>query len=73
MRDELSFLDLLSIASFVIALQNLDMNISQDDMAKTAEQLDKKLKAEVEAIHKHLEEQDKKLDILLGGRNAQDR
>ena len=29
---EYTFLDMLSIASFVIGLQNLDMNVDQNDM-----------------------------------------
>ena len=65
MKNQLEFIDLLSIASFVIALQNLDMNITQEDMAETTERLDKGLRTEVDEIHRHLEEQDKKLDEII--------
>ena len=65
MKNQLEFLDLLSIASFVIALQNLDMNITQEDMAETTERLDRGLRTEVDEIHKHIEEQDRKLDEIL--------
>ena len=66
MKDrELSFLDVISIASFIVSLQNLDMNITQEDMAKTAERLDKILRLNVEDLHKHLKEQDEKLTKIL--------
>ena len=65
MKNQMEFLDLLSIASFVIALQNLDMNITQEDMAETTERLDRGLRTEVDEIHEHLEEQDRKLDEIL--------
>ena len=64
-NSEYSFLDILSIASFVIALQNLDMNITQEDMAKTTEQLDKSLRLNVEDLHRHLELQDMKLNEVI--------
>lgn len=62
---ELTFLDIIAIISFLVGLQNLDMNITQEDMAYTTEMLDKKLKVQVDEIHKHLEIQDTKLDKIL--------
>ena len=62
---EMSFLDIISIASFIVSLQNLDMNITQEDMAKTTERLDKILRLNVDDLHKHLEEQDAKLNKIL--------
>ena len=62
---EWSFLDILTIMSFCIALQNLELNISQDDLQKESERLDTSLRQNVEEIHKHLERQDKKLDMIL--------
>ena len=72
MRNEMSLLDLISIASFVIALQNLDMNITQEDMSEATEQLDKVLRLNVEDLHKHLEEQDRKLSEILSRLEKQD-
>ena len=60
-----SFLDLLSLINFAIGLQNLDMNITQEDMQKSAGQLDAVLREKVEEIHAHLEEQDRKIDEIL--------
>lgn len=62
---EFTFLDLISIISFVVGMQNLDMNITQEDMAQTAEKLDMGLHNSVEDIHRHLAVQDEKLNIIL--------
>lgn len=63
---EFTFLDIVSIISFLVGLQNLDMNITQEDMQTTENRLYEMLKTEVDEIHKHLEEQDKKIDNILG-------
>ena len=65
MSNEWDFLDVLAVMSFCIALQNLELNISQDDLQKETERLDVSLRKNVEEIHKHLEMQDKKLDMIL--------
>lgn len=62
---EFTFLDIISIISFLVGLQNLDMNITQEDMQNTTEKLDRALRIEVADIHNHLQEQDKKIDKLL--------
>lgn len=63
---EFTFLDMLTIMSFLIGLQNLDANITQNDMQKSTEKLDKTLKQNVSDIHRHLKEQDKKIDYIMG-------
>ena len=65
MNKELSFLDLLSIASFVIALQNLELNITQDDFQKMMQDIDEKTTNLLTEIHAHLEMQDKRIDDIL--------
>lgn len=62
---EFTFLDTISLISFIVGIQNLDMNISQEDMQKATERLDKSLRENVEEIHSHLEAQDKKIDEIL--------
>ena len=62
---EFTFLDIVTLISFIIGLQNLNMNITQDDMQKSTETLDKALRDNVEEIHNHLEVQDKKLDYIM--------
>lgn len=62
---EFTFLDCVSILSFFIGVENLGMNISQEDMQRSTEQLDRALRENVDLIHQHLEEQDKKLDEIM--------
>lgn len=66
---QLDFLDILNILSFVIGLQNLELNIDQNDMDdqtrtinKAADELVNKALTE---IHQHLEMQDNKIDKIL--------
>lgn len=61
----LTFLDLISIMSFYIGLENLDMNITQEDMQETTNILDKALRKEVDDIHSHLAIQDAKLNHIV--------
>jgi len=62
---EFTFLDILGIMSFLIGIQNLDYNITQEDMDNTTRKLDYALRKEVEEIHQHLQEQDDKIDKIL--------
>lgn len=66
---QLTFLDILSILSFLISCQNLELNVSQDDIAKQAkelsEQADKRIQKVLDEIHGHLSVQDSKLNILM--------
>lgn len=61
----LTFLDIISILSFVIGLENLDMNITQEDIQENTTMLDEKLKKEVDDIHSHLAIQDAKLNHIV--------
>lgn len=66
---EWTFIDLLSIVSFIVGLQNLDLNLTQENLDnQTVElkaQVDKEVQKALEDIHKHLEMQDEKLNTLL--------
>ena len=64
--DNLTFLDLINIISFVVGLMNLDLNKSQNDLDNQTQELDEKLRQNVDDIHKHLEKQDKKIDYIIG-------
>ena len=61
----INIIDIMSIASFLIALENLDMNITQEDMQGSELRLYKALTAKVDDVHKHLEDQDKKLSTII--------
>lgn len=63
--NQIDLLDVLSVLSFLIGLENLGMNISQEDMQKATEQLDESLRQNVREIHSHLEMQDNKIDEIL--------
>lgn len=69
MNDNL--VDILSILSFVIGLENLELNITQNDLQEQTADIDKKVNEHINTalsdIHRHLEEQDRKLEILLKG------
>ena len=62
---ELTFLDMLSIISFCVGLQNLDLNLAQEDLDNQTQELDKRLRKTVSEIHEHLKMQDNKLDTIL--------
>ena len=70
MNDEgqLDFIDLLSIMFFCIGLMNLDMNITQNDMAEQTADIDKRVNDHLhdvlDEIHTHLEQQDIKLSEI---------
>ena len=62
---ELTLMDILSIMSFCIGLQNLDLNISQENLDNQTQELDKRLKDVINDIHRHLQEQDAKIDMIM--------
>lgn len=62
---QLTFLDLISILSFWIGVENFDMNVTQEDMQKNANRLDAHLRKEVDDIHSHLSIQDAKLNHIV--------
>ena len=64
-NDNLGFLDILTIMSFCISLQNLELNTSQEDIQRQTEDLDKVMRENVEEIHRHLQKQDEKIDMIL--------
>ena len=60
-----TFLDLVGLMGFCIGLQNLDLNISQENLDNQTKELDAELRQVVDSIHQHLEEQDRKLAQIL--------
>lgn len=57
-KEQLSFIDLLSIMSFCIGLMNLEINITQEDV-------DNQTQTILNEVHAHLEMQDKRLDDII--------
>lgn len=62
---EYTFLDVLNILSFIIAMQNYNLNIDQNDMQEIENQFSAKMSSVVDEIHKHLQIQDDKIDEIL--------
>lgn len=62
---ELTLLDLISIVSFCVSLQNLELNLDEQDLDRQTQELDKSLKGVVDDIHNHLSVQDAKLNLIL--------
>lgn len=62
---EITFLDAIAIISFCVGLQNLDLNIAQEDLDNQTQELDARLHAVVDDIHRHLQAQDAKIDKIL--------
>ena len=70
---QLSFLDALNVASFLIGIQNLEMNLDQNDKADLQHDLTVTAEKLLTEIHAHLEAQDRKLDDIiarLGGEHT---
>lgn len=57
-RQQFTVMDVLNIISFYIGLKNLDLNFTQDTAWKM-------LDIAVNDIHSHLNEQDKKLALIM--------
>lgn len=62
---QLDFLDILNIMSFIIGLMNYDENLTQNDKQDLMQELNAKSDKLLEEIHRHLTEQDKKIDTIL--------
>ena len=74
----LTFFDMITFISFIVGLQNLELNITQNDLQEQTQDInetaDKLVKDAIEEIHRHLQEQDAKIEILLErGSNETDR
>lgn len=62
---QLDFLDILNIMSFIIGLMNYDENLTQNDKQDLMQELNAKSDKLLKEIHRHLTEQDKKIDTIL--------
>lgn len=62
---EWTFLDIVTLIGFVIGLENLELNATQDDMAHIQRDLSDKAELLLAEIHGHLEKQDRKIDEII--------
>lgn len=59
-----TFLDIITLLGFIVSLENLDQNLSQNDKQDLQKDLSEKADIILTEIHSHLETQDKKLDMI---------
>ena len=64
-QGELTLMDLLGILSFLVGLQNLNENLTQNDKAELQRDLTEKTQNLAGQIHEHLERQDAKLNYII--------
>ena len=62
---EFTFLDTISIISFLVGLLNLEENLTQGDKQELEQKFSREADTLLGEIHSHLEEQDKKLDYII--------
>lgn len=62
---EFTFIDIISLVSLAIGLENLNENLTQGDKQDLQDSLTKNMDRVLNEIHTHLEEQDKKIDKIL--------
>ena len=61
---EWTFMDILSIMSFMIGVKNLDLNVTQEDAQRLQSDLQEKTDLLLKEIHGHLEKQDALLEEI---------
>ena len=66
---EFTFIDIIALIGFVVGLENLDLNITQDDFQKATAELDKHVNDGINQvlseIHSHLKTQDRRLNDII--------
>ena len=62
---QLTWLDLLNVLSFLIGVENLESNLTQNDKADLQKSLSENAERLLTEIHAHLEAQDKKIDEIM--------
>lgn len=70
MNDE--FLDIISLLSFIISVENLEQNLTQNDKQQLQNDLSEKADKILTEIHTHLEKQDKLLSDIWEKLNEKD-
>lgn len=68
----LDFLDIITLLSFVISVENLEQNLDQNDKQQLQNDLSEKADRILSEIHTHLEQQDKLLNEIWSKLNEKD-
>lgn len=72
MNDGLDFLDIITLLSFVLSVENLEQNLSQNDKQDLQNDLSEKAEKILKEVHTHLEKQDKLLNDIWSKLNEKD-
>lgn len=64
-NEQLSLLDTLNILSFIIGILNYNENLTQGDKQELMQEIDNKISLVLDKVQKHLELQDKQLNIII--------
>lgn len=65
MNNDIDFLDIITLLSFVISVENLEQNLSQNDKQDLQNDLSEKADRILSEIHTHLEKQDRLLNEIM--------
>lgn len=63
-NNQLDFLDVVNILSFIVSIMNLNENLTQNDKQELIEDLNTVTQKLLKEVHAHLQQQDIKLDII---------
>ena len=63
--NDIDILDLITVLSFLISIENLDQNLTQNDKQELQQDLSEKAERLLNEIHGHLEAQDKRLSEII--------
>ena len=64
-NQQLDFLDLLNILSFVIGILNYQENLTQSDKQELLHKVDEDTQTAIQEIHNHLQMQDDKINRII--------
>ena len=67
-----NFVDTINVLDFLISLQNLKENTVQTDKQELEEHFNTKLNALLGEIQSHLEEQDRKINLIMNKLEVED-
>ena len=62
---QFTFLDTISLMSFMISMMNYGENLTQSDKQDLQKELSHQAEDILNEIHKHLQDQDKKIDYII--------
>lgn len=60
-----NFINTVNVLDFLISLKNLQENTAQTDQQNFEERVNEKIQLALKEIHNHLQEQDKKIDLIM--------